>query len=90
MTDDIVDELRKIERAGDIPPKGHPSLAGRAADEIERLRDMCINREEFIAQHNLWKEFGKYLSEPHEGSPVSSTDGNGIDNKGNCQSEGNR
>lgn len=35
---DIVEELRRIERADDLPPKGHPILAKRAADEIERLR----------------------------------------------------
>lgn len=33
--------------------------------EIERLRDMVENRDEFIAGRGLWKEFGQYLSEPH-------------------------
>lgn len=35
---DIVDDLRLVERSGDLPPRGHPTLAGRAADQIERLR----------------------------------------------------
>lgn len=34
--------------------------------EIDRLRDMCIRREEFIAQNNLWKEFSQWLAEPEE------------------------
>lgn len=42
---DLVSDLRKVERAGDLSPRGHPTLAKRAADEIERLtemhRDMC-------------------------------------------------
>ncbi len=40
---EIVKDLRKI--VGDLPPDGHPGLAKRAADEIERLqtamRDAC-------------------------------------------------
>lgn len=33
--------------------------------EIERLRDMIDNRNEFIAERGLWRELGQYLSEPH-------------------------
>ena len=36
---DIIDELRKIELANDVPPKGHASLAGKAANEILLLRE---------------------------------------------------
>jgi hypothetical protein len=37
---DIIQELRLVECAGDVAPKDHAPLAGRAADEIERLRTM--------------------------------------------------
>ncbi len=40
---DIVRDLRLIQMSGDIPPKGHPTLAMRAAEEIERLR-AALNR----------------------------------------------
>ncbi|MDB5607744.1 MAG: hypothetical protein JWP25_4644 [Bradyrhizobium sp.] len=43
---DIVEELRFIEAAGDVPPKGHGSLAKRAADEIERLRGAAQSAQE--------------------------------------------
>lgn len=45
MDDDLIEQLRKIERAGDIPPKGHPGLAKRAADEIESLRRDIASRD---------------------------------------------
>ena len=32
--------------------------------EIERLRDMCVNREEFIAERGLWREFSAWLAVP--------------------------
>lgn len=38
---DIIEDLRKIERANDVPPKGHASLAGRAANEIAHLREFA-------------------------------------------------
>jgi hypothetical protein len=43
-----------------------------AAAEIDRLRDMCINREEFIANNHLWREFSQYLSEPHAADAVGN------------------
>lgn len=36
-TAELLRELRLVANAGDLPPKGHPTLAQRAADEIERL-----------------------------------------------------
>jgi hypothetical protein len=36
-TTELLRELRLVASAGDLPPKGHPGLAARAADEIERL-----------------------------------------------------
>lgn len=48
---------------------GHKYLGPDAVDLaaaawLERYIEMCINREEFIAKHNLWEEFSQYLSEP--------------------------
>jgi len=40
-----------------------------AAAEIRRQSDMLQNREEFIANKGLWKEFSAYLAEPHEAKP---------------------
>jgi hypothetical protein len=37
----------------------------RLTAELERLRDMIDNRNEFIASKGLWPELGQYLSEPH-------------------------
>ena len=37
LADELIRELRIVANAGDLPPKGHPNLARRAADEIERL-----------------------------------------------------
>ena len=35
---------------------------GDPFSEIERLRDMIDNRNEFIAEHGLWPQLGEYLS----------------------------
>jgi len=37
-TETLLRELKLVAGAGDVPPKGHMSLAQRAIDEIERLR----------------------------------------------------
>lgn len=62
---DIVDRLRKHvnNRGGASLQNGAWQMMLDAADEIERYRQMCITREEFIASKNLWGEFGAYLRE---------------------------
>lgn len=45
---DIVKELRLVADAGDIPPRGHPALATRAADEIERLTALLRKARPFV------------------------------------------
>lgn len=45
--------------------------------EHTRLRDMIDNRNEFIAEHGLWRELGQYLSEPH--APKGSSEPPSVD-----------
>jgi hypothetical protein len=39
---DIVEKLRAVVRAGDLPPNGHVPLAQEAADKIEWLRALVV------------------------------------------------
>lgn len=61
--DDLIEQLRKIERASDIPPKGHPGLAKRAADEIERLRGIIKEAIDAFDAGNL------QMASPEIGEP---------------------
>lgn len=47
------------------PVAANASAEARLRERVNELEQMCINREEFIAQNNLWKEFSAYLAEPH-------------------------
>jgi len=60
---DIVERLRNHvnNRGGASLQNGAWQMMLDAADEIERTRNLCITREEFIASKNLWGEFGAYI-----------------------------
>jgi hypothetical protein len=60
---DVVERLRNHvnNRGGASLQNGAWQMMLDAADEIERCREMCINREEFIASKDLWGEFGAYV-----------------------------
>ena len=61
---DIVERLNNLLEAD--PDPAMCELYATCKAEVEQLRDMIDNRNEFIAQKGLWRELGLYLSEPHE------------------------
>jgi hypothetical protein len=62
-TETLLRELRLVANAGDVPPRGHTSLAKRAADEIERLCGLAPSPD-------LWRPMDTV---PRDGSKIMLT-----------------
>jgi hypothetical protein len=56
-SEELIRELELVASAGDVAPKGHPSLAQRAADEIKRLRVAAQSSFERVSVERLAKHF---------------------------------